>query len=634
MAASENGAGITASTLAPPPSWALLQRQLMALMEHAALYAAVRYNRPDGTPLNVQDADDAYEAHSYRGLFYALGGGEAMRAQAVDQWQAITRLYDEATGGSDHPKFKFELRDGYYTDDDWFHMGEGNQTCYSLGLATPGDPAYASRARRFADLYVDEQAGNYDPQHRIIRSPFHGSGGPRFHGELEFVKRALDPVYYPGGVARGHAQRANLHPLVVDLEDDWHADPQRRDEICRLFDAVVLCGDIPDNLACTGLVTNVYLHTGEEQYRQWVLDYSQSWLERIRDNDGIIPDNIGPGGKIGERRGGQWWGGWYGWNSRNSARNALLAATVAAECCLLLTGDFGYLELIRSQIEMLMDRATVREDGQLLVPTRMMPDGWTDFEPLHLQWLGRLYHASMHERDRALIERLKEGERESDWNAVESAADRSSGNLEARYNYYAGDNPDWPYARLAAEYRFASAMYEHMRLDRRDEAAIVAESRWPPNPVLVKGLVQVAMGAPPPVYNGGLLRATVRYFDADEKRPGLPADVAALVDEVAADRVGVELVNLSASQVRRVVVQAGAFGEHQFADVAYAEESREGLARHAGLWLREARPWEQKRVAVDARHFSVELPPATSIRLGCHLRRFAHAPSCALPWGG
>ena len=68
---------------------------------------------------------------------------------------------------------------------------------------------------------------------------------------------------------------------------------------------MVLCGDIPDNLACTGLVTHAYLHTGDEQYRQWVLDYSQSWLERIRQNDGIIPDNIGPSGEIGERRGGQ-----------------------------------------------------------------------------------------------------------------------------------------------------------------------------------------------------------------------------------------------------------------------------------------------------------------------------------------
>ena len=83
MAASENRARIIAANLAPPPSWALLQRQLMALMEEAALYSADRYNRPDGTPLNVQDADDAYEAHSYRGLFYALGGGGAMRAAVV-----------------------------------------------------------------------------------------------------------------------------------------------------------------------------------------------------------------------------------------------------------------------------------------------------------------------------------------------------------------------------------------------------------------------------------------------------------------------------------------------------------------------------------------------------------------------
>ena len=77
---------IIARNLAPPPSWALLQRQLMALMEEAALYAAAKYNRLDGTSLNIQDADDACEAHSHRGLFYASGGGDAMRAQIVNQW--------------------------------------------------------------------------------------------------------------------------------------------------------------------------------------------------------------------------------------------------------------------------------------------------------------------------------------------------------------------------------------------------------------------------------------------------------------------------------------------------------------------------------------------------------------------
>ncbi len=41
---------IEASNLVPPPSWALIQRELLSFMEEAALYAAEKYNRPDGTP--------------------------------------------------------------------------------------------------------------------------------------------------------------------------------------------------------------------------------------------------------------------------------------------------------------------------------------------------------------------------------------------------------------------------------------------------------------------------------------------------------------------------------------------------------------------------------------------------------
>lgn len=40
------------------------------------------------------------------------------------------------------------------------------------------------------------------------------------------------------------------------------------------------------------------------------------------------------------------------------------------------------------------------------------------------------------------------------------------------------------------------------------------------------------MGSPQTVYNGGLLRATVRHYDPDRQRPGLPPDVAVLVDEL------------------------------------------------------------------------------------------------------
>lgn len=48
------------------------------------------------------------------------------------------------------------------------------------------------------------------------------------------------------------------------------------------------------------------------------------------------------------------------------------------------------------------------------------------------------------------------------------------------------------------------------------------------NPVTVEGLVQLTMGAPLFMYNGGLLMARLRYFDPQRGRPGLPPDVAAL----------------------------------------------------------------------------------------------------------
>ena len=58
------------------------------------------------------------------------------------------------------------------------------------------------------------------------------------------------------------------------------------------------------------------------------------------------------------------------------------------------------------------------------------------------------------------------------------------------------------------------------------------------NPVLTEALMQLTLGAPQIVYNGGLLTARVRYFDAERRRPGLPPDVAALVETLEADTHG------------------------------------------------------------------------------------------------
>ena len=630
-----NTPNIKATRISPPPGWAILQRELIQLMESAVELAAKKYSRPDGTPYRVDDADDTYEAHSYKGLLYAIGANDRVLDIGLREWNAITRFYDDSVARRDddpaHPNFRVQLRNEYYNLNgpaDWFHMGEGNQSFYCFGLADPDNPENIRRAKRFAGLYMDEdpEAPNYDPTHKIIRSPFHGAVGPRFRADLEMVKVLLDPVYYPGGVARGHAQRSNLHPVVVDLEENWYEDPDRADEIVKIFEDVVLNGDIPDNLTATGLITNAYLYTGEDKYKRWVLDYTEAWMERTRANGGIIPDNVGPTGKIGEQRGGQWWGGFYGWNSRNSARNAFLAATVAAECALLLTGDYGYLELIRSQIEFLLSMAKTREDGQLLVPTRITPDGWEEYQPRGIQWLARVYHASMDPRDYELILKLRQGERETDWNAVEVAGDRSSGNLEARFQYYDGCNPDWPEKRLQAEYEYVLGMFRFMRSDARDVSQIIAENRWPPNPVVTKGLTQVTMGSPQPIYNGGLLRAQVRYFDPVELRAGLPRDVAALVDKLEPDAAGIQLVNLNRTETRSVIVQAGAFGEHRFTQVRFEEVNRDESDPNAEPVTR--------TLPIDGKRFAVELPPSTSIRLEARMTRFVNQPSYAFPWHG
>ena len=53
---------------------------------------------------------------------------------------------------------------------------------------------------------------------------------------------------------------------------------------------------IADN--ATSLITSAYLYTGDDKYKQWVLDYVQAWMDRTEENGGIIPDYVGPSGKM------------------------------------------------------------------------------------------------------------------------------------------------------------------------------------------------------------------------------------------------------------------------------------------------------------------------------------------------
>ena len=156
----------------------------------------------------------------------------------------------------------------------------------------------------------------------------------------------------------------------------------------------------------------------------------------------------------------------------------------------------------------------------------------------------------------------------------------------------------------------AEEALERAKAESRDPSQMIADNSGIPNPVSTESLTQMMLGAPGIVYNGGLLRATIRYFDADTKRANLPADVSALVDQLGPNIVGFQLVNLSRSETRRIIVQAGAFGEHQFTS-----------ATHGGTTS-----------TVDSKYIEVTLSPGASAQVKCGLNRFVNQPSYAMPW--
>ena len=388
---------ITADRRTRVPRWAVLERQLIDAMNQAAPVYARTYTHPGGALIWRDDypgdgvwADDLYEAFHNWPAFYALGGSPAILDAAVEEWNAVTRqiTYDYGRASKE-----------FINDDDWFHNGENYIYLYALGLADPTNAEMYKRARRFAGLYMDEdpEAPNYDPQRRLVRSPFNGSKGPLFHARFGDVRYNLS------------YKHTTLGPGYT-LPEEWWKDAARREEVHARFDQVVMRGDIPVNLAITGLVTHAYLHTGEAKYRDWVVDYVEAWLERIARNGGILPDNIGLGGEIGENRQGQWWGGFYGWTGTYSWHMMGSALIVASQCAQLITRESRYLDLVRSQIDLLLQHGQV-QDGRLLVPFKHTDEGWTDYRPAPAYDLVHLWTVSQDPNDWERLERVRRRQR-------------------------------------------------------------------------------------------------------------------------------------------------------------------------------------------------------------------------------
>jgi len=644
--------------LGEPPLWAILERRLIAAMDEAAEPLLKRYVREDGSILwpttesfhSIDGLDDAYESFHNWPLYYILGGADRYRDHSLREYDAITAQFARYDSGHGHPMVVKEYEQGY----DWMHQGEGYLFFYLLALADPRNRVNQARACRYAGFYLNEDpdARNYDPALRLVTSPHPGSMGP---GWRNFGGPEGNP-WGPADWKKYYGLPFQDVPGVRTLEDI--ADPAKAAAMGRVIRERMARGDVATNLAITSMVTQAYLYTGDDKYKRWVGEYVDTWLERAKHNNGILPDNVGLSGKIGEYTGGKWYGGYYGWTWPHGWHTLGAAVTAAAENAALLYRDPAYLDLARSQMEMLVQRAIERE-GTLYVPFKygdpgwygyqygrgvlreegpgpqetrpiLWRDGWFEFQPMDARFLAHVWYMSGSADDRERMVALRDG-RARDWEQVLDLRTKDQGGHEQAWlAYLQGQYPAYPQEILQHNLMQVYRRLDFMYRDQQDPKTYGDWYLQARNPITAEGLVQLTLGAPLPIYNGGLLMARLRYYDAERRRPGLPPDVAALVEKVEAHRVVLRLANLSASQYRDVIIQAGAYGEHRFTTAAY-QAPQDAPVRPVEYPGTVAVLAVEKQLAVNGPWLRVHLRPASQVALDLGMERLVSSPSLALP---
>lgn len=582
----------------PLPAWALKQRHLIAAMDDAAPRFQERYTRADGTFVwrdrwpGIDGSDDGYEAWHNWPLFHAFGGRDDLRDRSRFLWDAVTRQF--TAYGQVWREF-----DAHY---DWMHHGESSLLLYHLGLAGP-DPDFDSRVVRFARMYTgaDPDVDNWDSKGRLIRSPINGSKGPRFENQWDDWSTHREVLaHYPPPF--------DDIPGVPGPTADWN-DDRTYAKILERLNRNMMTGDVPLNLTATSLATHAYAVSGDESLRSWVMDYLEAWAERIDANGGLCPDNVDEHGRIGGRMEGKWWGGYYGWRWPHGLMTVLQPIVIAAMNAVLLTGDFGYLDIPRGQIDRMVSLGR-EENGRLLIPHRRTDDGWTAWRPLAPEFALQLWHLSHDPRDRDRLGLFPE--RHTTWRDVLPGRGKGDDvHIAPWHCYLNGDLPDYPERLLDAQLAEVARRMALVQSDVSDPETRDVHHWQDRNPVHTEALLQMVGGGPQVIYHGGLLHLRLRPWDPEARRPGLPPDVAALVTNNDPDATTVVLVNTSALYRRRVLFQGGAYGEHRIVDI----QCDGGTP-----------------VPVAGRTVEIELAPLSTTTATLGMRRFAHKPSTATPW--
>jgi hypothetical protein len=575
---------LTIATPMVAPEWAKLERQLIAEQvpacrefydkyfdERGYLQCFVRWGANDGP-------DDAFENFNGWPELHALGADDEIQRLYLKGHEGLLKQYTEARTTETPIAREGMYHHEFIVQSDWMHHGEGLQLFNRMGLSLgASDETYVARARRFAGLYMGEEpeAPNYDPRLKLIRSMQNGSRGPmlRKATALDWVGVSFDV-----GQFVAHHGESTYQQFLAHYRE--YSD---------------VAGDHFLNLVATTLPTDAYLVANEPKYKQWIIDYMDAWLDRMKRNGGVIPSYVDyRDGKIGGPEN-HWWGNAYGWgfspvnpvNQRREDRNRIPRAIVGFANAVLVTGNQKYADSWRTMIEAVNSHARM-VDGRKEYPTMCGADGWYGWkkEPWDVGAM-ELWYLSMRPDD----------------------AGRVSG--ESWLKFLAGRESDFPETALRKDLAGLARKTAAFRADKTPPEKRLADNMLSWNPASIGALTHLMEGALVPSREGGLLFARLRYFDPERRRAGTPPDVAALVSELTDTNTVVTLVNTNASAPRTVVVQGGAYGEHRFTAVTLNGQTKR----------------------LDARAFTVRLEPGAGAKLALTTRRFAEKPTISLPWG-
>ena len=226
-------------------------------------------------------------------------------------------------------------------------------------------------------------------------------------------------------------------------------------------------------------------------------------------------------------------------------------------------------------------------NGKTVYPHMYGEDGWYAYSSTpYNEGALDVYYWSMDGEDRRYVP-------ESDW-----------------LNFLDGDKPDYPIEVMENEFESIRLKLEGVKNDRSSPDTRLSDNTLKYNTANTTCLTQLMMGALTPRY-GEVLHARVRYFDPVERRAGIPKDVAALVEEMTDVSTTLSLVNIDPVESKKVIIQVGAYGEHQATTVEIDGEV----------------------LSVDNSSFTVHLEPGCGARLLIQNDRYVNKPSLTHPWG-